>query len=236
MEEHTGMRNKPEIPDFYDPASNTIEWIDPETWDRKRLFEHYLGADYPFLGITANMDVTKPLAFAHRHGLSFNLVMIYLCNQTADSIENFCYRFLDGKPFRIHHSRPLVNHLKKGSDLFVVGEALWPCDDILTFCKESHEQLEQADPEEGQAQADSKLDIIRYTSIPWISYTSLVRTVINSGKDNAPSFSFGKFFKAPEDPTRVLMPLTSQTHHSLTDGFHVGRFYTLLQKACNQLE
>ena len=221
--------------DFYDEATNAIEWIDLNTWDRKQLFQNYLGTDLPYIIITANVDVTRPLAFAHENGVSFNLVMVYLCNKTADSILNYRYRFIDGKPFVIDHTRPTVNHLQKGSDIFVIGEGPWPCDDIITFCKACHENMEQVTQEYRKERIDHKLDIINYTSVPWVQYTGFVRTIAHDGVDNAPKISFGKYFPAPENPSRILMPVSSQTHHGLMDGVHVGKFYTQLQEACDRL-
>ena len=221
--------------DFYDEATNAIEWIDLNTWERKQLFMNYLGTDLPYIIITANVDVTRPLAFAHENGISFNLVMVYLCNKTADSIINYRYRFLDGKPFVIDHTRPTVNHLQKGSDIFVIGEGPWPCGDIVTFCKECHENMEQVTQEYRKERIDRKLDIINYTSVPWVQYTGFVRTIAHDGVDNAPKISFGKYFPSPADPSRILMPVSSQTHHGLMDGVHVGKFYTQLQEACDLL-
>ena len=221
---------------FYDEETNSIEWIDLETWDRKKLFTNYLGADFPYIVITANVDVTKPLVFAKKHGISFNLVMIYLCNMVADSIENYRYRFTDGKPFIIDHTRPFVTHLKEASDLFVMGECVWPCDDIIRFCKETRENLDKATPEDLQNRVRGKLDIANYSSIPWVQYTAFIRTIIHCGDDNVPKITFGKYFKDPADPQRTLMPLSNQTHHGLMDGIHVGRFYQKLQEACDTLE
>lgn len=217
---------------FYDEETNSIEWIDLETWDRKRLFYNYLGTDFPYIILTANVDVTKPLAFAHAHKVSFNLVMVYLCNKVVDSIENYRYRFIDGKPFVIHHTRPTVNHLKKGEDLFVIGEGPWPCDDIIEFCKITHENQMKAQPDDMQDRVRYKMDIINYTSIPWVSYTGFIRTIIHNGVDNAPKLSFGKYFK---DGDKVLLPISNQTHHGLMDGHHVGIFFERLQKACDEL-
>ncbi|MBR6451907.1 MAG: chloramphenicol acetyltransferase, partial [Lachnospiraceae bacterium] len=47
--------------------------------------------------------------------------------------------------------------------------------------------------------------------------------------------SFGKYFAAPNDPNKILMPVSSQTHHGLMDGVHVGKFYIQLQEACDRL-
>lgn len=221
---------------FYDEETNSIEWIDLESWERKKLFNNYLGADFPYIVITANVDVTKPLAFAHKHGISFNLVMIWLCHKTADSIENYRYRFIDGKPFVIDHTRPFVTHLQKDSDLFVMGECAQPGDDIIEFCRQTKKNLEQATEDDLPKRVRGKLDIANYSSIPWIQYTGFIRTIIHAGEDNVPKFSFGKYFKDPADPSRILMPLSNQTHHGLMDGLHVGRFYMKLQEAIDKIE
>ena len=221
---------------FYDEKNNSIEWIDLENWDRKKLFNYYLGTDFPYIAITANVDVTKPLAFAKKHGVSFNLVMVYLCNKVVDSIPNYRYRFIDGKPFVIDHTRPLVNHIIPGNDVFVVGEGPWPCDDIVEFCNKTHEAQMNAEHGALSDVIGSTIDIINYTSVPWVQYTGFIRTVIHDGVDNAPKISFGKYFKDPVDPSKTWMPLSSQTHHGLMDGGHVGRFYKGLQQACDELE
>lgn len=220
---------------FYDETKNSIEWIDLENWDRRRLFLNYLGTDLPYIIITANVDVTNALSFAHAHKIPFSLVMVYLSNKTVDSIINYRYRFIDGRPFVIDHTRPMVNHLKKDSDLFVIGEGPWPCDDIVTFCRECHEDMEQAKPEYLEERLSGRLDIINYTSIPWVQYNGFIRTIAHDGVDNAPKISFGKYFRSPENPTRILMPVSSQTHHGLMDGVHVGRFYTKLQENIDKL-
>lgn len=217
---------------FYDAETNSIRWIDIDSWERKRLFYNYLGTDFPYIAITANVDVTNPLAFAHKHGISFNLVMVYLCNKMIDSIENYRYRFIDGKPFVIDHTRPTVNHIKKGEEIFVIGEGPWPCDDIVEFCRKCHENQEAATQEDMQGRVRHKLDIVNYTSVPWVEYTGFIRTIIHNGVDNAPKISFGKYF---ERDGKIWMPLSSQTHHGLMDGYHVGIFYEKLQKACDEL-
>lgn len=217
---------------FYNTETNNIEWIDIENWDRKRLFYNYLGTDFPYIILTANIDVTGPLAFAHEHSVSFNLVMVFLCNKVADSIQNYRYRFIDGKPFIINHTRPTVNHIKSGEEIFVIGEGPWPCDDILEFCKKCHDNQEVATQKDMQNLVRSKLDIINYTSIPWVEYTAFIRTIKHNGEDNAPKISFGKYTKKDG---HVLMPVSSQTHHGLMDGLHVGMFFERLQTACNEL-
>lgn len=82
--------------------------IDIESWGRKQLFEAYLPADLPYIIVTANVDATRVLEFAHDNKVSFNLAMSFLANKTADSIENYRYRFKDGKAYVLEYNRPLV--------------------------------------------------------------------------------------------------------------------------------
>lgn len=216
---------------FHAP-DNEITWIDTETWHRSFIFNNYYGTDLPYIIMTAEIDVTGPLAFARSNALSFNLVMVYLCNKVMDSIENYRFRFIDGKPFIIDHIRPFVNHLVPGEEAFVIAEGPWPCDDIKTFCRITHERLENIDQEQSFANMSGQLDIVNYTSIPWVNYTGFIRTIKKDGYDNAPKISFGKYH---EKDGRVLMPLSSQSHHGLMDGYHVGLFYEKVQAACREL-
>lgn len=238
---------------FYDAEGNSIQWIDLENWERKRLFYNYLGTDLPYIILTANVDVTPIRVFAKRHHVSFNNCMVYMCMKVIDSIENYRYRFIDGKPFIIDHTRPIVNHIKQGEELFVMGEGPWPCDDILEFCRICHENQEAASPDDMQGRVRHKLDIINFTSIYWVQYTGFIRTIIEDGVDNAPKFSFGKFFKGPlwvgdagngtackelgiGEDERIWMPISNQTHHGLMDGRHVGLFYNRLKEEIDRFD
>lgn len=216
---------------FHAP-DNKIRWIDTSVWERTFIFDNYLGTDLPYIIMTADTDVTRPLGFARENDVSFNLVMVYLCNSVMDSIKNYRYRFIDGRPFIIDHIRPFINHLAPGSETFVISEGPWPCDDIIKFCKETHKRFEKMDQESSFAKMSGQLDIVNYTSIPWVRYTGVVRTIKKDGEDNAPKISFGKYY---EKDGRVFMPVSNQSHHGLMDGYHVGLFFNRLQEACDAL-
>ena len=117
-----------------------------------------------------------------------------------------------------------------------MGEGLWPCDNIIEFCKVTHQRQMEGTLDSINKKVQGKLDIINFTSIPWVQYTGFIRTVLDGGVDNAPKLSFGKYFEDPAKPGRIWMPLSVQTHHGLMDGRHVGRFYEMLQNACDKLE
>lgn len=207
--------------------------IDQEHWDRKPLMDYYEDFDLPYIIMSAEVDVTKALKFAHEHDISFNLVMVYLANKTADSIINFRYRFKGKEAFLIEYNRPEINHLIPGTENFVAAEGVWPCDDIVEFCKQTHARFAGLSAYSFVEAVEGKDDIINYSAIPWVHYTHFFRTIRHAGKDNNPKISFGKYSK---EGGRVMMPVSVQTHHALMDGQHVGQFFTKLQKLAEELD
>ncbi|KAG4092131.1 CoA-dependent acyltransferase [Neocallimastix lanati (nom. inval.)] len=234
MEKTNDTENVNNSEKFYDTKTNSIKWIDIDNWERKELLNTYIKTDFPYIIITANICVTKPLQYAKKHGISFNRVMIYLCTKTIDQIPNYRYRFIDGKPFIIDHSRPIATHLFKPQNVLGMVECPWPCNNIIEFCQQSH--FESSNNIITGERTSGKLDYISFTSIPWIEYTSFIRTISHNGTDNVPKISFGKYFKDKIEKDKIWMPVSSQTHHGLMDGYHVGLFYTNLQKACSELK
>jgi chloramphenicol O-acetyltransferase type A len=76
-------------------------------------------------------------------------------------------------------------------------------------------------------------DLIYVTSIPWISFTSLMNPVPLRPIDSFPRIAWGKYF---EENGRIKLPLHLQVHHGLMDGFHAGQFFNALQEMCDHPE
>ena len=58
------------------------------------------------------------------------------------------------------------------------------------------------------------------------SYSAFNINVYDKGKYMFPIFTLGKFY---EDNGKRLLPLSIQVHHSVCDGYHVGKFVETLQ-------
>ena len=69
-------------------------------------------------------------------------------------------------------------------------------------------------------------DLLYMTSIPWVSFTSVMHPLDLHPVDSVPRFAWGKYFKESD---LLKMPLSVQAHHALMDGIHAGRFYTIVQ-------
>ncbi len=201
-------------------------FIDLNNWDRAHLFRSYLGTDLPYIIIGADLDVTKLYRFTKQQHLSFYFSMIYAATKTADEIVNFRYRFQDGQPFELPRNTAFATHMRKGSEMFHMV-ACDHYDSLKEFALKNHEKGEIPLPESGLDQLKGRDDIINYSCIPWISYNHFFRTISKCGIDCNPKISMGKFKKEQD---RILLPFSVQVHHGLMDGYHVGKYYNLLEE------
>ena len=204
--------------------------IGPEDWNRQHLFESYMGTDFPYINIGCDLDITELYEYKKEKGISLYFSLIYLATKAANSIENFHYRFQDGKPFRIDENVAFATHLQKDNDIFVMVECD-AYDDICSFAKKNREKAEIPAKDSGLAAMKGRMDILNFTCIPWIHYNHFVRTIAHDGLDCNPKLSMGKYEKKDG---RVLIPFSVQVHHGLMDGLHVGRFFEKLQSLCQE--
>ena len=149
-------------------------YLDMNTWNRARHFSDYIGWDFPYIVVTADVDVTKLYEYVKKEGLSFYFSMIWAAKKAADEIENFRYRFDDNGVFLIDENIAYATHLHKGSELFHSVE----CDSFASmreFAIKNREKAELPPDESKHTKAKDREDIISFSAIPWISYSSFIK-------------------------------------------------------------
>lgn len=65
-------------------------------------------------------------------------------------------------------------------------------------------------------------NVIHFSAIPWIDFTSLSHARSFSFADSSPKVSFGKM---TEHDGVKTMPVSIHVHHGLVNGYHVGLFF-----------
>jgi chloramphenicol O-acetyltransferase type A len=78
-----------------------------------------------------------------------------------------------------------------------------------------------------------RLDLIFYSVIPWVSFTSFKHANSGDNRQTVPRMVFGKMFERGE--TRH-MPFSVEGHHCLMDGYHVGQYFEIFQSKLNSFE
>lgn len=203
--------------------------LDIETWNRKDQFRFFSQFEEPFFGITVQVDCTESYAFAKANNYSFFLYYLYQSLKAANQIEPFKYRIVEGKVYQydVVNASPTINR-PDGTFGFSYMD-YHP--DFASFVTSAQITMEEVRNSTGLIPAVSGENVIHYSSIPWINFTSLSHARSFSFKDSCPKISFGKMMEVKD---RKLMPLSIHVHHALMDGFHVGQYIDLYQQLLSE--
>ena len=203
--------------------ANNYKIIDEKTWERAMHCMIFRNSIEPQFCVTFEANITNFKEKVKKQGLSFTMAMVYAVCKCANEIEEFRYRFLDGKIVLYDRIDTAFTYLNKSTNLFKVVNVPF-VDDINEYCKLAYkianEQSEYFNGPLGN-------DVFQCSPMPWVTFTHISHT--NSGKkDNAtPLFDWGKYY---EKNGRIMIPISVQAHHSFVDGIHVGQFVNGLQK------
>lgn len=202
--------------------------LDINSWPRRATYEFFKDYADPFFNFTANIDVTTLLLFCKKSDLSFSLAGLYYSLAAANEIREFRIREMKGRLVefeRIHATQTILNDDETFSFAYFENK-----DDAFEFNRagrlaiDKYRTLKTFDVESG------RLDLIYYSVIPWVSFTSFKHASKLDNTQTIPRIVFGKYFDYLD---RKLMPLSVEVNHSIMDGYHVGRFFNRFQEIIN---
>ena len=204
--------------------------LDIETWERKSTYEFFRDYEDPFFNIAANLDITNLYRFCKENNLAFSLAALFLSLQTANEIREFRLRIVDGAVVefeRVEATQTILNDDETFSFCyFPLKDDIFGFDRDGKVAREKYKALKTFDVE-----AD-RVDLIYYSSIPWVSFTSFKHASRQDNRQTVPRMVFGKIF---EDGEARKMPFSVEVHHALVDGIHVGKFFNLFQTKLDAL-
>lgn len=205
---------------------NHYKIIDEKIWKRAAHCTVFRNCIEPAFCVTFELDITNFLKKVKVQKYSFTMSMIYAVSKCANEIEEFRYRFVDGKVVLFDKIDTAFTYLNKATELFKVVNV--PMTDTI----EEYVVMAVQAAKEQQEYFTGPLgnDVFQFSPMPWVSYTHISHT--NSGKkDNAvPLFDWGKFFERDE---KIILPFSVQAHHSFVDGLHIGKLADKIQKFLN---
>lgn len=201
--------------------------VDLSTWPRRQHFELFRAYEHPWFNLCADVDVTALYAWCAGEGRpTFFAASLWLSLAAANEVEEFRYR-IRGDGVVVHptiHGGSTVL-LRDGTFRF----AYYDFDsDPARFAAHVGDVLARVKRESGPLDPrDDRDDLIHYSIIPWISFTSFSHARRRGADDAIPKIVFGRH---REVEGRRRMPVSVEVHHALVDGLHVGRFYELFQR------
>ena len=200
------------------------QYIDMETYKRRSHFEYFNSLEYPYVGTTSNVDISTFLEKVKKEKLPFFFSFCYNVSKAANSVPQFRQRIIDGKIIEFQYCQ--TSHtvaLEDGTFCYCTLNADMPFEDYIAYATEEQEKAKR----KRSIEDDGSLSKLFISTLPWLSFTSLVQPVPIPADSN-PRITWGRYF---EQEGKVLMPVTVLCNHALIDGLHIAAFYEALERS-----
>ena len=200
-----------------------FKYVNMDAYKRKEHFEYFSSLAYPYVGVTVNVDITELLSKIKEKRFPFFLTVCYCVGRAANAVPEFRQRIQNGQIVEYDHCR--TSHtvaLDDGTYCYCNLESDMGFADYIPYAVREQEKAK----EEATIHEEDNLDMIFISTLPWLSYTSLVQPVPMPADSN-PRITWGKYF---QQEGKTFLPLSVLCHHALADGLHIARFYEQLDK------
>lgn len=203
--------------------------LDLNAWNRKEHFAFFKQMEEPFFGVTTRIDCTQAYAKAKELGVSFFTYYLHKTLLAVNAVENFRYRIISEDVYvfdRIDASATILRDDKTfGCSLVEFDE------NLATFAEITKKEIARIQVTPGLFTRDFEINLIHFSAVPWIDFTSYSHARSFTWPDSCPKISYGKMI---EENSKKSMAIAVHVHHGLADGYHVGQFLTLLQELMNE--
>lgn len=203
--------------------------IDLDNWNRKEHFLFFSKFDEPFFGVTVKVDCTIAYQKAKEKGVSFFLYYLYRALKAANGVENFRYRIIENQPYdyATTNASPTINR-PNGTFGFAYINYF---ENENKFYEYALQEIENVKKTSSLMPSISGENVIHFSAIPWIDFTSISHARNFSHPDSCPKISFGKM---TENNGQKEMSVSIHVHHALMDGYHVGLFIEKFQSLLSE--
>lgn len=203
--------------------------IELDNWNRKEHFLFFSKFEEPFFGVTVKADCTTAYKKAKEKGVSFFLYYLYRALKAANEVENFRYRIIEDKvyDFATVNASPTINR-PNGTFGFAYMNYF---EDEKSFYEKALQEIENVKGTNSLLPAVSGENVIHFSAIPWLDFTSISHARSFLHPDSCPKISFGKM---TENHGMKEIPVSIHAHHALMDGYHVSLFVEKFQNFLNK--
>lgn len=222
--------------------SNTRTIINLNTWERRKSYEFYRNFLNPQVTITAEVECTEAYNECKSNGSSFFRKYLYAILRSVNEIKELKYRIenLDGEDkVVLYEMISLLTPIKVGKNgEFTTIKVPYH----LTFEKFNKvmddivSEIDPDDPEpyfkEIDAEEKKFSDLVLVSALPDLHFTSITCTQSCRSGSRKPIVNVGKAVKIDN---KVVMPIAISFHHGLCDGFHISKFYKLVEEYLKNL-
>lgn len=205
--------------------------IDLATWKRRDHYNLYKNLEYPYLNITANVNIDKLFTWSKANKVSLFSCIAYLTSRAANQIPELRMRI---------RAEQVVEHPMVHPSFTVLTDdetfgfaTIQYCLNFSEFHQTIIAGIEATRKNPTIHDEPGRDDLIFLTTMTWVSFTQISHPLPLNPPDSFPRITWGKFF---DQGQQCLMPLSLLANHALVDGLHVGKFFELVQEWMNHPE
>ena len=197
--------------------------IDLAGYARREHYRYFRDMAYPYVGMTVNVDITGFIETVKAQGLPFFLSFLYQAVGAANQIPALRQR-MDAQGI-IEFDRCPSSHTvarEDGTYVYCNLDCGMPFSQFLPYAQEEQRRAREG----GSIQEEEAQAFFFVSTLPWVTYTSLIQPTPFPADSN-PRLTWGKYF---DQGDRTLMPVSLLCHHALADGLHLAQFYRALEE------
>ncbi len=198
--------------------------INIDIWERRESYLFFRDFEDPRFGTCANVNVSDLFKSSKIEGNSFFIGCMYGCLKIMQDIENFRLRILEDVVVSFHT-------IHGGSTILFENETFGfgyynYIDDFKDFQTHTRDEIAKTRANPVFEPMDDRIDLVHFSSMPWVTFTAVKHAHTTKTNPSIPRITIGKIFREGE---KMLMPLSLESHHGLTDGYHHGVFFQKLE-------
>jgi chloramphenicol O-acetyltransferase type A len=202
--------------------------LDINTWNRKEHFEFFSQFEEPYFGVTVELDCTQAYTKCSSQGIPFFLYYLHKTIKAVNLIEPFRYRILDKKVYicdKINVSATISREDNTFGFSYIVYD-----EEFEGFMENAQKEIKRVRSGSGLMPDTMDDDVIHFSALPWLNFTSLSHSRTYGDNDSCPKISVGKL---TTKEGKKVMPVSVHVHHALMDGYHLSLFVEKFQELMN---
>lgn len=198
--------------------------IDLERWPRREHFTYFSAMADPYVGVTAQVDITDFLAACRAEELPFFLSFLYCAGRAANAVPQLRQRIVGGAPVEFDSCDTSHTVMREdGTYSYCRLDCMQPFEQYLPAALALQEE---ARAHGGLDDGEDAVSLLFISTLPWVRYTA-IRQPVPMPADSNPRLTWGRF---EERDGQATMPVTLLANHALVDGAHIGAFFQALER------
>lgn len=198
--------------------------INPATWKRRDHYNLYKNLAYPYLNISANVNIDNLFNWSKKNKISLFSCIAYLTSRAANQIPELRMRIRAEQVVEHPIVHPSFTVLTDDDTFGFATIQYSP--DFSKFHQNVTAGIEATKKNPTIHDEPGRDDMIFLTTMTWVSFTQITHPLPLNPPDSFPRITWGKFFDQGQQRS---MPLSLLANHALVDGLHVGKFFELVQ-------